>query len=264
MPAPQFTDQVVIITGAGAGLGRALVGAFHAAGARVVLVGRRVERLHEAATGLDPDRVCCVTCDVTNRDSVAAMVATALERFGRVDILVNNAGVGMIAPLAACRPEDIRSLFNTNFFGVLHCIQAVLPHLQRQRSGHIVNIASVGGLRGIPNIAIYSASKAAVIALSDALRIETHRAGIGVTVICTGRISGTEFFEHATTYTPVKLYEVLQPLPAAFIAQVTLAAVAKRKRLVILPWPARLLHWVNKLAPGSMDRFLHRRMPKLD
>lgn len=259
-----FTDRVAVVTGASSGLGLVITRALTQAGARVVMVGRNLDRLQAAAATLHGSNVFPVVCDVAERSDVERLVAQTMERFHRLNLLVNNAGVGMIAPFEAVKSADAAALFATNFFGAVNCIQAVLPCMRQSGRGHIVNVASVGGLRGIPNISMYSATKSALIALSDALRIELHGTGIGVTVLCTGRISGTAFFDRAITYGAVELYEQLPPLSPDVVAAALLNAVARRKRMVILPNRARLWNFVNKLAPRVVDYYLHKHRPHLE
>ncbi len=264
MQQRRFTDRVVIVTGASTGLGLATARAFAAEGAHVVIAARNPDRLKQAAANCEASAPLAVPCDVFNRDQVEALIAKTIAQFGRIDILVNNAGAGMIAPFEVVPIEDAMALMNTNFFGALNCAQAVLPHMTQQRTGHIVNIASVGGLRGIPNISIYSASKAALIGFSDALRIEVKNLGINVTVFCVGRIGDTEFFDHAKTYGKVGLYEVLRTLPADTVAAALLDAVARGRRMVIIPFYARFLHVANKFAPRLVDRYLYNHMPRFE
>jgi short-subunit dehydrogenase len=259
----RFVQRVVIVTGASSGLGVAIARAFAAEGARVTLAARNADRLRQTATGLSGE-VLTVACDIAKSTDVDNLIQQTIARFGRLDILVNNAGVGMVAPVEFVEMPDAVALFETNFFGALHCIQAALPHLKQQRRAHIVNVASISGLRAIPNIAIYSAAKAALIALSDSLRIELRGSGIGVTVVCPGRIADTAFFERLTRYGPLKLYEGHQTVTPDAVAQAILDAILKRRRLVILPSDARLLYRVNKLAPRLVDHMLHKKMPKLE
>jgi NADP-dependent 3-hydroxy acid dehydrogenase YdfG len=259
----RFNGHVAIVTGASSGLGLAIARVLTRAGAHVVIAGRRLDRLQTAAATFPNGAVLPVVCNVADRSDVERLVAQTIDRFHRIDLLVNNAGIGMIAPFESIQPNDAAALFDTNFFGAVNCIQAVLPHMRQAGRGHIVNVASVGGLRGIPNISMYSAAKAALIALSDAVRIEMRDAGIGVTVLCTGRISETAFFDRAITYGSIQLYEQLPPLSPDFVASALLDAVARHKRLVIMPAQARLWNFVNKLAPQLVDRYLHKHRPQL-
>jgi short-subunit dehydrogenase len=170
----------------------------------------------------------------------------------------------MIAPFEFVQLPDAQALMETNFFGALNCIQAVLPSMLQRRTGTIVNIASIGGIRGVPNLSVYSATKAALIALSGSLRVEVKSAGLHVLVFATGRIRDTAIFDRAVTYGPVKLYQVLDELTPAAAAAALLDAVARRRRLTIIPRQARLLYIVDKFFPRLIDRLLLKKMPKLE
>ena len=263
-----FAKQVVVITGASTGIGLATARAFADHGAQVALVARNAQRLDLLATELAsqfPNRILAVPCDVTNRAQVDQLLSQVTQRFGRIDILVNNAGIGLIAPFEQVPHSDAQALFTTNFFGAFNCLQAVLPYFRQQRSGHIVNIASLAGLRGIPNSSVYAATKAALIALSDALRVEWKDYGIHVTVVCPGRIrlAETGFFDAAKKYGTTELYQAPEITTTA-VAQALLKAVAARKRLVVLPWHAQFTHTLNKFAPALLDRVLYKKMPRLN
>ena len=264
----RFAHRVVIVTGASSGLGLVTARAFAHEGAVVALTARNGQRLQQVASELEQQAqqpVLAAACDVSDREQVDDFVRKIVDRLGRIDILVNNAGTGMIAPFEQVRIEDAAALFETNFFGVMNCTQAVLPCMKRQRQGCIVNVSSVAGLRGIPNSSIYCASKAAVIAFSEALRIELREFRILVTLICPSRIrlADTGFFSSAKTYGPVELYELPNMLTPDVVAGALLDAVAKHKRMVIIPFHARLMHTVNKFAPRLVDNYLYSRMPKL-
>ncbi len=260
----RFADRVVIITGASSGFGLAIARAFAAEGAKAVLAARNTEHLREAAAQIEAGggQALAVACDVAKPDQVEALVSKTIAQFKRVDILVNNAGSGLIAPFEQVQLPDAKTLFDVNFFGPFHCVQAVLPHMKRQHTGHIIIMASFAGLRAIPNSSIYSASKAALIALSDALRLEVEKDGIAVTALCPSRASDTSFVRNAKTYGPVRLYDIPQPLDSATVARAALHAVITRKPMVIIPFYARLMHNLNKLAPRLIDRLLQSRMPE--
>ena len=263
----RFADRVVIVTGASSGLGLATARAFANEGAKVVLAARNAERLHQAATELEKlgcKNVLDITCDVSKREDVDQLVSKTIVGFGRIDILVNNAGFGLIAPIEQINLKDAIALFETDFFGAFSCVQAVLPYMKRQSSGHIINMASVAGLRGIPNSSMYSAAKAALIAFSDALRIEVKESGITVSTICPSRTRDTPFVENAIKYGPVELYRIPEKLTTDMVVCALLNAVITRKRTVILPFNARLMHTVNKFFPRLVDYFLYKRMPKLE
>ncbi|MFD7169780.1 SDR family oxidoreductase [Streptomyces violascens] len=178
--------KVVLITGASSGIGEATARRLAAAGHHVVLGARRAERLAALAKEIEADggSALAQSLDVTDPLSMRSFVAAALDRYGRVDVLVNNAGVMPLSRLDALRTEEWDRMIDVNLRGVLHGIAAVLSTMTAQRAGHIVNIASVSGLRVDPTAAVYSATKHAVRALSEGLRQESR--DLRVTVISPG------------------------------------------------------------------------------
>ncbi|MDI1479357.1 oxidoreductase [Polyangium sp. y55x31] len=186
------TKRVWFITGASRGIGAEITSAALAAGDFVVATARDPKRLVErfgATEALLP-----VALDVTSESSVAAAVEAALARFGRIDVLVNNAGYGLIGAVEETSGEDVRRLYETNVFGLLTVTRAVLPVLRKQRSGHILNLSSVGGYRSGPGFGVYCSTKFAVEGISEALHAELAPLGIAVTVLEPGYIR-TEFLE---------------------------------------------------------------------
>ncbi|RWB15116.1 MAG: SDR family oxidoreductase [Mesorhizobium sp.] len=167
-------DQVVLITGASSGIGEATARVLADAGATLMLGARRTDRLATLVEEIEAKGGKAAACalDVTERASMEALVAEARQRFGRIDVLVNNAGVMPLSPLAALKVEEWDRMIDVNIRGVLHGIAAVLPVMQAQGSGHVVNIGSVGSFEVVPTSAVYSATKFAVRAITDGLRKE--------------------------------------------------------------------------------------------
>ncbi|MYU56478.1 MULTISPECIES: SDR family oxidoreductase [Streptomyces] len=188
MPNPSTTvaPKVVLITGAGSGIGEATARRLASAGHHVVLGARRTGRLAALAQDIEArgGSAFAHVLDVTDPAGVRSFVAAAHSRYGRVDVLVNNAGIMPLSRLDALRIDEWNRMIDVNLRGVLHGIAAVLPLMQAQRSGHIVNISSVSGLRVDPTAAVYSATKHAVRALSEGLRQESRE--VRVTVISPG------------------------------------------------------------------------------
>jgi NAD(P)-dependent dehydrogenase (short-subunit alcohol dehydrogenase family) len=261
MPNPRFTNHHVVITGASSGFGLAMTRAFLTEGATVAMLARNPDRLAQAAAEFG-DCVLALPCDVSDRASVDQVVTKILARFGHIDILINNAGSGLIAPFDHIPVADARALFDTNFFGAFNLTQALLPHLKQRKTGHIVNMASVAGLRGIPNSSMYCASKAALIAFSESLRIELRDHGIAVTVVCPSRTNDTPFVERARKYGNIQLYKVPDGFTTDMVVRATLDAIVSRKRVVVIPFHAKLLHLLNKFTPGLVDSYLHKNMPR--
>ncbi len=187
----EFMDCVVIVTGAAGNLGRAVAQAFQAKGARLVVVDRAPDRLQRLFPDLvdSPDHLLATSVDLTSADAVAAMVEQAVERFGRVDILVNAAGgfrAGTALHEMPLKTWDF--LLGLNARTVLIASQAVAPHMLERGSGKIVNVAARAGLKGGARMAAYSASKAAVIRLTESMSAELRRKGINVNCILPGTI----------------------------------------------------------------------------
>ena len=185
-PSATVAPKVVLITGASSGIGEATARRLAAAGHQVVLGARRTDRLAVLAKEIGAHGGSAVAheLDVTDLAGTRSFVAAAHDRYGRVDVLVNNAGVMPLSRLDALRVDEWNRMIDVNLRGVLHGIAAVLPIMQAQRAGHIVNIASVSGLRVDPTAAVYSATKHAVRALSEGLRQESRE--LRVTVISPG------------------------------------------------------------------------------
>ena len=170
-------DKVILITGASSGIGAALAIELAAAGARVVIGARRKDGLKALAAEIDASggTVRYHAVDVTSRSDVVAFAAAAEADFGRIDVLVNNAGVMPLSPMAALKVDEWDRMIDVNIKGVLYGIAAVLPIMNRQQSGQIINVSSIGGLAVSPTAAVYCATKYAVRAISDGLRQENSR-----------------------------------------------------------------------------------------
>ncbi len=192
-----IAGRTAIITGASSGIGQAVAAEFAGRGANVVLAARSRDKLNRLAADLAPlpGRALAVKTDVTESLSVEALVRKTAEEFGSVDILINNAGVGLFAPIADGNVQNARYLFEVNFWGALHCIQTVTPYMLDQAGGHIVNVSSVAGHVSPPYMGMYAATKHALAAVSDALRIELGGTGVGVSTIYPG-LTDTSFTEN--------------------------------------------------------------------
>lgn len=190
--ATKQTKRVWFITGASRGIGAEIASAALAAGDHVVATARDPRRIVERFG--ESDAVLPVALDVTSERSIASAVEAALGRFGRIDVLVNNAGYGVIGAVEETSAEDVRRLYETNVFGLLAVTRAVLPALRKQRSGHILNLSSVGGYQSGPGFGVYCSTKFAVEGISEALHGELAPLGIAVTILEPGYFR-TEFLE---------------------------------------------------------------------
>lgn len=174
--------RVYFITGTSSGFGRSLAEAVLGRGDSAVLTARKPEAVADLAERY-PGSSLAVRLDVTNADDRRRAVESALERFGRVDVLVNNAGQGSLGAVEEFSSEQIRRHFEVNCFGVVEMTREVLPVMRRQKSGHILNITSVGGLASVGGFALYCATKFAVEGFSEGLRDEVAPLGIRVTIV---------------------------------------------------------------------------------
>jgi NAD(P)-dependent dehydrogenase (short-subunit alcohol dehydrogenase family) len=174
------------ITGASSGFGYAFAEHALAQGYNVVAAARDVSKL-QALAARAPERVLPVTLDVDRAGDATSAVEAALARFGRIDVLINNAGYGIVGALEETPEHELRALMETNFFGVIRMIQAVLPTLRRQHSGAIVNMSSLGGQLSFPGFSAYSATKFALEGASEALAQEVAPFGIKVLIVEPGQ-----------------------------------------------------------------------------
>jgi short-subunit dehydrogenase len=246
---------VVLVTGASSGIGRATAEAFARAGASVVLTGRNLERLKEVAeqAGRTEGKLVVLSLDVTNREQVFSVVDQAAKELGRLDILINNAGIGQCLPLVELRWEDAQRIVDTNVMGIVHAIQAAIPILRKQGGGQIVNIASTAGWKGIPMMSVYCATKFAVRGLSEALRMELKKDSIEVITVNPGT-TDTDFFNRSVVNS--KGFWLKRPWfhSAESVAKAVLRACARHQREVVLTPEGKMMVFINKIAPGFVDR----------
>lgn len=178
----ETVSNVWFITGAGRGIGAALARSALEAGHRVVATGRKARDLEATFAG-HGESVLCLPLDVAREPQSVDAVARAVDRFGRIDVVVNNAGYGQLGLFEEVASTAIDEQFQTNVFGLMYVTRAVLPHMRSQRSGHIFNLASIGGFMGFESSSIYCATKFAVEGFSESLALEVARFGIHVTVV---------------------------------------------------------------------------------
>jgi NADP-dependent 3-hydroxy acid dehydrogenase YdfG len=186
-----IAGKVVVITGASSGLGEAAARLLAAEGARVVLGARRAERIQGLAAELTGrgGKALAVPTDVTDRGQVRRLVDLAVETYGRIDVMINNAGLMPQSLLEHLKVDEWDRMIDVNIKGVLYGIAAALPHMQRQKAGHIINVSSVAGHKVGPGSAVYSATKHAVRALSEGLRQEVKPWNLRTTVISPGAVA---------------------------------------------------------------------------
>jgi NADP-dependent 3-hydroxy acid dehydrogenase YdfG len=192
MSDSQVSDKVVVITGASSGIGATTATRLARRGAKVVLGARRQDRLNKIVKDISAAGGTAISfaADVTRRADVEALVKGAVASFGRVDVMVNNAGVMPLAPIQVLKVDEWDRQIDVNIKGVLYGVAAALPHMEKQKSGHIINLASVFGIKVFaPGGTVYCATKAAVRSLTEGLRVELHSQNIRCTMISPGAIA---------------------------------------------------------------------------
>ncbi len=175
-------DKVWFITGCSTGFGRELARMVLDRAYRCVVTARDPAKAEDIAKGHD-DRALVLELDVTDPVEINAATQSAAKHFGRIDVLVNNAGIGYFGSVEESTEPEFRRMFEVNFFGLSAMTRAVLPIMRQQRSGHVVNISSIGGLRSFPALAYYNATKYAVEGFSESLSLEVAPLGIKVTIV---------------------------------------------------------------------------------
>ena len=254
-----WDDAVVVITGAGSGIGRALAHQLDAKGARLALSDIDLDRVRATA---DACRAATAYhLDVADRDAVKAHAAEVVEAFGRVDVVVNNAGVALAADVLEQTDEDLDWLLGINLHGVISGTQAFLPHVVASR-GNVVNISSVFGIMGIPSQSAYNAAKFGVRGYTEALAIEMDvaRTGVGVHCVHPGGIATNiaNFSRMAPGRDRQELVEqfnrvFLRTSPEAAARAIVRGVEANRRRILIGP-DARVLYWGEKLLGSAYQK----------
>ncbi len=259
--------KVVVITGASMGIGEALARAFAREDCKVVLSSRDPARLEAARARVgSPERTLAITCDVRNREEIDRLLGLTLHNFGRVDIWINNAGHGLQDSVAAMDMRACRNMFDTNLFGAIECMQAVIPVMKRQGGGMIINVSSIAGHIPLPYAAAYSATKFAMNAISKGARMELRASGVHVMTVCPGTIA-TGFSENA-----VKGRERLRigganrrrGISPERVAAAVVNACGPEKREVIVPWQHHISVKFYQLFPWLVEWVMSRSLGPAD
>lgn len=249
--------RVALITGASAGIGAATARVLAAAGMRLALGARRRDRLEALASelGARGAEVSVHPLDVTDAAALRAMVDGVTRRYGALDVLVNNAARGLAARFEDTTPAEFRELLELNLLAPIVAMQAVLPQMRQQGRGHIINVSSVVGRRNMPGRAAYGATKFALGAVSEALRLELRGTGIHVSLVYP-IYTATEFHQVETRRMTMRRAGPTQTADA--VARAILRCV-RRPRPEVYPYrPARLLAGLSALFPRLVDRAMGR------
>ncbi len=242
-----------MITGASQGIGAACADVFTKRGARLSLLARSADKLAQVG-GSDALRT---VGDVTDANVRERVVAATIERFGRIDILINNAGAGVLLPTVDAPIETLRGMFELNLFSMLGMTQLAVPHMRRQGAGTIVNIGSMAGKVTLPWLTMYSASKYAVGAMTDGLRMELRRDGIHAMTVCPGYVR-TAFFDNALAGSAPQNMggDKMFSIDAETCAEAVARGVERGARTVVTPRIGWLFISMARMFPALVDKKL--------
>ncbi len=264
-----WQDKVVLVTGGSSGLGRVIAETFAAAGAKLVIAALEADDVTKAADEigrLHHTDVLGLQTDVTNQEQVDALFQQTIDRFGRLDVLVNNAGRSMRGKLIDTTPEQFRDLMELNLIALVRCTRAAIPHLLKRR-GHLVNIGSLAAKSAARWVGAYPATKHAVAAYSQQLRLELGREGLHVLLVCPGpiardnpRLYPLEGLEDipASARAPGAGVKV-KAIPPEKLGQAILRACTRRRPELIMPGKARLLFTISQMLPSLGDWIILRK-----
>ena len=262
-----WQDKVALVTGGSSGLGRVIVESFFSAGAKVVIVGLEAPAVQTAAEELQQSgtEVLGIHADITRQEDVDRVFGQALERFGRLDVLVNNAGRSMRGKVLDTTPEQFRDLMELNLIALVRCTLAAVPHLLKQR-GHVVNIGSLAAKSAARWVGAYPATKHAVAAYSQQLRLELGPEGLHVLLVCPGPIAR----DNPRLYPLEGLEDVpesarrpgagvkVKAIQPQELGRAILEACRRRQPEIVLPAKARLLFALSQLSPRLGDWLVRR------
>jgi short-subunit dehydrogenase len=255
-----LNGRVVVVTGASMGIGEAIARVFADHGARVVLLSRDANRAEAARHRVGhTDQTVALACDVRNPEEIDRVVSLTLHHFDRIDIWVNNAGHGLIDSVAEMDMAACREMFETNLFGTISAMQAVIPVMKQQGSGTIINVSSVAGHVPLPYNGAYSATKFAMNAIGKAARAELRKRNINVMTVCPGYVR-TGFSASAVRGKNLKSVrpDAVRGITPERVAHATFRGFLARKREVIVPWTMHPIVKLYQLMPGLVERAMTR------
>jgi short-subunit dehydrogenase len=258
-----LAGKIVVVTGASMGIGEAIAKIFADHGASVVMLSRDAARVEAARSRVGHgERTLAMACDVRHREDVDRAIGLTMHHFERIDVWVNNAGHGLLDSVAQMDMAACREMFDTNLFGAVAAMQAVIPVMRQQGAGQhgarqlneatIINISSVAGHIPVPFHAAYSATKFALNAIGKAAGVELKKDGIHVLTVCPGRVH-TPFSENAVQGHEVKRVGSTRGISAERVARATLQGYLKQKREVVVPWTMHVPVKIYQLFPGLVE-----------
>jgi len=258
--AKVISDKVIIVTGASSGIGRATAAALAHERAKLVLVARRENMLSSLAEEVKTagGTAFILPLDLRQRDHVKQMVHSTQNRFGRIDVLINNAAFGYYGSVENTPADVVREIFDLNFESPLFASQLVIPIMRAQGSGHIINVSSVAGKRGLPLSGIYSATKFALNGISEAMRVEMQGSGIEVSII-NPPATRTEFGANIRQGDVTARFKPMGRVQSAEEVAAAIVQCIKKPKAEVYPYRvSRLLVWINAVAPSLVDKIMKR------
>lgn len=251
----KLAEKVAVVTGASMGIGEAIAGTFAGEGASVVLLSRDAGRAEAARMRIGSlEHTVALSCDVRHSEEIDRVLALTLHHFQRLDIWINNAGHGLLDSISQMEMPACHELFETNFFGAVAAMQAVIPVMRQQGGGTIINISSVAGHIPLPFSGAYSATKFALNAIGKAARVELKKDGIQVLTVCPGYVR-MGFSANALRGKEMKRVrpDRVRGVTPERVAQATLRGYLKQKREVIVPWSMHIPVKIYQLFPGLVE-----------
>ena len=256
-----FKNKVVLITGASSGIGKQTAIEFAKLGSNIILVARTKNKLEQVENQLKQFNVTTLVCpcDVSKKEQVENMSKIVLKKFNSVDILINNAGFAIYGSVFDLSIDEIKSQMETNYFGMIYCTKLFLPLMIKQKSGHIVNVASVAASFGLPGIASYCASKFAMLGFSEGLKHELSGTGVGLTVVSPIMVK-TEFFDHPS-FEKIPKYSPTSLNPKT-VAKAIVKAANSSKLEIITPSVVRVAVWIKHTFPYFINPLMGKSFKK--
>jgi len=251
-----FSEKIVLITGASSGIGQASAIQFAKKGAKLILVSRNIEKLNIISEDLKKfnESSFVFPCDVSDKSQVNKISKIILDKFDSVDILVNNAGFAIYDSVYNLTIEEIESQMATNYFGMIYFVKNFLPSMIKKKSGHIVNVASVAASFGLPGIAPYCASKFAMLGFSEGLKHELKGTGVGITVVSPIMVR-TNFFNHPS-FRNMPKYSITSLSPETVAKAVVRASNSPRLEIIV-PGFVRGAIWIKNTFPYLINPILN-------
>ena len=253
-----FKNKVVLITGASSGIGKQTAIEFAKLGSSIILVARRKNKLEQVENELkqfNVNTLVCV-CDVSKKDQVDELSKIVLQKFDSVDILVNNAGFAIYGLVSDLSINEIESQMETNYFGMIYCVKNFLPLMLKKKSGHIVNVASVGASFSVPGVSSYCATKFAMLGFSEGLKHELYGTGVGLTVVSPIMVR-TPLFEHPS-FTNFSKFSTGVSLSSETVAKTIIKASNSSRLEIVVPSVARAAIWFKQTFPFLINPIIGR------